>query len=60
MANEPEEYRQLEKDAQRMSAQIAADMIRWPRRRWVLRPLYRLFKWVERNIDAALKGEGWR
>lgn len=58
--NEPEEYRKIEKDAQAMSAQFAADMVRHPRARWFLRPFHRLMKWVSRQADEALKDEGWR
>jgi hypothetical protein len=60
MTNDAEETRKVEKDAQRASALVAVDMIRWPRRRWILRPLYRLFKWCEKQADARLKDEGWR
>lgn len=60
MTHEPEEWRKTEKEAQALSARIAADMIRWPRARWILRPLYRLAKWTERQADEALKEDGWR
>lgn len=58
--NEPEEWRRIENNAQSASAQVAADMMRWPRARWLLRPFYRYFKWIERHADAALKEDGWR
>lgn len=60
MKHEAEEVRQVEKDAQKLSAEIAADMIKHPRSRWIMRPLRRLAKWVERNTDEWLKDEGWR
>lgn len=60
MTNEPEEYRKLEREAQQMKAQVAADMMRRPRHRWILRPLHRLFGWVAKQIDAQLKEGGWR
>lgn len=56
----PEEYRKIEKDAQSLSAKFAADMIRYPRARWFLRPFHRMLKWVQRQVDAALKEDGWR
>lgn len=58
--NEPEEWRAMEKKAQKMSADIAEDMLRRPRWRRILRPLHRLMKWVERMIDKELREEGWR
>lgn len=60
MTNEPEEYRKIELEAQSISAQVATDMLKRPRSRWILRPIYRVFKWVERKCDEALKQEGWR
>jgi len=60
MTNEPEEWRRAELEAQSLSARIAAHMIRRPRVRWVLRPLYRVMKWAERQADEALKDGGWR
>lgn len=58
--NEPEEWRKTERDAQKAAAEVAADMMRKPHARWLLRPLYRFFKWIERKCDEALKDEGWR
>lgn len=58
--NEPEEMRQIEKRAQALSAEIAASMLRYRRARWILHPIYRLAKWVERTIDENLKEDGWR
>jgi hypothetical protein len=58
--NEPEEWRKVERDAQQAAAEVASDMMRRPGARWLLRPLYRFFKWIERHADAALKEDGWR
>jgi hypothetical protein len=58
--NEPEELRRVEMDAQKASAEVAADMIRRPKSRWLLRPFYKFFKWAERKADEALKEDGWR
>ena len=58
--NEPEEWRKTESDAQKAAAEVAANMMRKPKSRWLLRPLYRVFKWVERKCDEALRDEGWR
>ena len=58
--SEPEEYRDVEKNASKLSAEIAASMLRHPRSRWILRPIYRLVKWVERSADERLKEDGWR
>lgn len=60
MSNEPEEWRAVEKDAQSAAAQVAADMIAKPHFRWLLRPIYRLFKWCEHKADQALREDGWR
>lgn len=58
--NEPEEYRKIEQDAQKLSAQISADMLRHPRSRWLLQPIRRLMKWIEKTADERLKEDGWR
>ena len=58
--NEPEEWRKTERDARKAAAEVAVDMMRKPKSRWLLRPMYRVFKWVERKCDEALRDEGWR
>lgn len=58
--SDAEEYRKIEKDAQRMSAEVASEMMRRPKRRWIYMPIYRLFKWVEKQTDTSLKEDGWR
>jgi hypothetical protein len=57
---EPEEYRDAEKRAQKLSADMAELMLRHPSSRWILRPIYRMVKWVERSADERLKEDGWR
>ncbi len=58
--NDPEEWREIEREAQKNSAEIAADMMRRPGWRWILMPIYRLMKWVENQCARALKEDGWR
>jgi len=58
--NDPEEWRENERLAQKLSAQISETMMRHPGSRWVLRPLRRFSKWLERLADQWLKDEGWR
>lgn len=58
--NDAEQARENEREAQKMSAQVAADMLKRPRSRWILRPLYRFAKWIEAKSDQWLKSEGWR
>jgi hypothetical protein len=58
--NAPEDMRETERKAQRLSADIAALMLRHPSTRWILSPLRRLVKRAEREIDEWLKEEGWR
>jgi hypothetical protein len=58
--NEPEELRHIEREAQKTSAEIAADMMKRPGWRWILRPIYRMMKWVEYQCARRLKEDGWR
>ena len=58
--NEPEEMRQVERDAQKLKAELAADMLRRPSSRWAIRPIYKLMSWVERKAAEWLRAEGWR
>lgn len=58
--NEPEELRKSERDCQRLSADIAALMLRHPGSRWALHPVRSFVKWIERKIDEDLKEDGWR
>lgn len=58
--SEPEEWRKLEADSQKLSAEIAEKMIRFPRWRWFLGRLRRVLKWIEKECDEALKEDGWR
>lgn len=60
MTNEPKEYRDLEKQANELVAQVSADMLKRPRARWLLGPIRKAFKWVATQCDRALKEDGWR
>lgn len=58
--NEPQEYRDLEKQANELAAQVSADMLKRPGARWVLGPIRKAFKWVAAQCDRSLKEDGWR
>ena len=58
--NEPEEIRQVERDARKVSAELAEVMLRHPGSRWILGPIRRAVKWCERKANEWLKEEGWR
>ena len=58
--NEPQEYRELEKQANELAAEVSADMLKRPGTRWILAPLRRVLKWVATKCDRALKEDGWR
>jgi len=58
--NEPEELADTERHAQRLRAEVAASMLRYPRFRWLFRPFHVLARYIERKIDEALKEDGCR